>query len=164
MDDIFDGTQQGQPLHSISPERVNRSLHDLNGSPGKRARDSAVSQMAAKFDTLAFQGKALERKANDAALKRAMLGREEAEGEMRRYRDEARQLRKQVDELSARCSRYEERYNGITVCITLRALEAAFTDSSRTNMHVPKKRINTLRSSGTISYGARAKKLSSHPR
>lgn len=96
----------GAPLNQVSPDRVNQQRYDIDTSARVRlfdqeqshSRDSSVHEKAAKFDTLAFQGKALERRTNDAALKRAMLGREEAESEMRRYRDEARLLRKEVQE------------------------------------------------------------------
>ncbi|KFY30089.1 hypothetical protein V494_08276 [Pseudogymnoascus sp. VKM F-4513 (FW-928)] len=96
----------GAPLNQVSPDRVNQQRYDVDSSARVRlfdeershSRDSSVHEKAAKFDTLAFQGKALERRMNDAALKRAMLGREEAESEMRRYRDEARALRKEVQE------------------------------------------------------------------
>lgn len=96
----------GAPLNQVSPDRVNQQRYDVDTSARVRLfdqeqshpRDSSVHEKAARFDTLAFQGKALERRTNDAALKRAMLGREEAESEMRRYRDEARALRKEVQE------------------------------------------------------------------
>lgn len=68
-----------------------------------------MHEKVAAFNNLAFQGKQLERKANDAALKRAMLGREEAESEMRRYRDEARSLRRQVEEGGEKLRKVSER-------------------------------------------------------
>ena len=73
----------------------------------------------AAFNSLAFQGKQLERKANDAALKRAMLGREEAESEMRRYREETRALRRQVDEGKEREHRVGERLENVMVSYLL---------------------------------------------
>lgn len=96
----------GAPLNQVSPDRVNQQRYDVDTSARVRlfdqeqshSRESSVHEKAAKFESLAFQGKALERRTNDAALKRAMLGREEAESEMRRYRDEARSLRKEVQE------------------------------------------------------------------
>jgi hypothetical protein len=62
-----------------------------------------------------MQSKTLERKTADAALKRAMLGREEAESEMRRYRDEVRALRRQVDEGKERERRVGERLEAVMV-------------------------------------------------
>lgn len=114
MGDTLAAAHQGKPLYNISPERANRQF-DINISPKSTNRDSAVSCLAAKFDSMHFQGKTLERKTNDAALKRAMLGREEAEGEMRRYREEARSLRKQVDDLGVKCVKWEERFSGVQV-------------------------------------------------
>jgi hypothetical protein len=113
-------------LTALSPDRVNQQRFDLTSSeararlfsPGSPAhsRESSVHEKAAKFETLAFQGKQLERRANDAALKRAMLGREEAESEMRRYRDEARGLRKVVEEGKERERKVGERLEQMMVC------------------------------------------------
>ncbi|KAK0665377.1 hypothetical protein QBC41DRAFT_367618 [Cercophora samala] len=68
------------------------------GASTDNARDSSVHEKINQFNSLAVQSKQLERKTADAALKRAMLGREEAESEMRRYRDECRMLRRAVEE------------------------------------------------------------------
>ncbi|TVY56650.1 hypothetical protein LCER1_G002449, partial [Lachnellula cervina] len=114
----------GTPLHQVSPERVNQQRpismfepdSDSAGIPRfsevkghSHSRDSSVHDKISQFNTLAFQGKQLERKANDAALKRAMLGREEAESEMRRYRDETRALRHHVEEAKERERKVGER-------------------------------------------------------
>lgn len=66
--------------------------------------------------TAAAMTKQLERKTADAALKRAMLGREEAESEMRRFREEARLLRKQIEEGKERERRVGERLETVMVC------------------------------------------------
>jgi seryl-tRNA synthetase len=110
----------GTPLFQVSPERVNQQRHETGAgaSPtiaGGHSRDSSVYEKVAKFDSLATQSKALERKANDAALKRAMVGREEAESEMRRYREEVRVLRKQVEEGNARERKVGERLETVMV-------------------------------------------------
>ncbi|KAG9236370.1 hypothetical protein BJ875DRAFT_494255 [Amylocarpus encephaloides] len=115
----------GTPLLQVSPERVNQqwsqSQYNDMESPTASAhresrmhsRDSSVHEKVAAFNTLAFQGKQLERKANDAALKRAMLGREEAESEMRRYREENRALRRQAEDGKAREHKVGERLETI---------------------------------------------------
>lgn len=112
----------GTPLHQVSPERVNQQKQwDLPTSPtgengskaSKHSRDSSVNDKIAQFNSLAYQGKQLERKTNDAALKRAMVGREEAETEMRRYRDEARILRRQVEEGKERERKVGERLENV---------------------------------------------------
>ena len=86
-----------------------------------------MHEKVAQFNSLAFQGKQLERKANDAALKRAMLGREEAESEMRRYREETKALRRQVEEGKERERRVGERLENVMVCFSflLRKFEEA---------------------------------------
>ncbi|GAB1312781.1 hypothetical protein MFIFM68171_02991 [Madurella fahalii] len=76
-------------------------------------RDSSVHEKINQFNSLAMHSKQLERKTADAALKRAMLGREEAEAEMRRYREEARMLRKQVEEGKDRERRVGERLEAV---------------------------------------------------
>lgn len=116
----------GTPLFQVSPERVNQqrptsvydeATHSPSASISRHSRESSVHDKVAAFNNLAFQGKQLERKTNDAALKRAMLGREEAESEMRRYRDEVRALRRQVDEGKERERRVGERLESVMVCL-----------------------------------------------
>jgi hypothetical protein len=121
----------GTPLYQVSPERVNQqrpqsmyepesdspSIHRLSESKGhSHSRDSSVHEKITQFNSLAFQGKQLERKATDAALKRAMLGREEAESEMRRYKEETRALRRQVEEGRERERKVGERLETVMVC------------------------------------------------
>ncbi|KAK4186230.1 hypothetical protein QBC35DRAFT_387710 [Podospora australis] len=81
----------------FSPSQSQRSRgHTLGATTDNGGRDSSVHEKINQFNSLAVQSKQLERKTADAALKRAMLGREEAEADMRRYRDEARTLRRMV--------------------------------------------------------------------
>ena len=115
----------GTPLHQIPPERVNQQRHSpskdsLNGSRG-HSRDSSVHEKVAAFNTLAMQSKQLERKVNDAALKRAELGREEAECEMRRWRYEAEELRKQLEESQRRERKVSERAEHYMVCSCIKS-------------------------------------------
>jgi len=111
----------GTPLYPTSPERANQqrqSLYDespANSIHGGHSRDSSVHDKVAAFNSLAFQGKQLERKANDAALKRAMLGREEAESEMRRYREDVRAMRRQLEEGKDRERKVGERLESVMV-------------------------------------------------
>jgi len=111
----------GAPLLHASPERVNQQRASIMDSPTSslkhqsHSRDSSVHEKVAAFNSLAFQGKQLERKANDAALKRAMLGREEAESEMRRYREDARVLKRQIEEGKERERRVGERLETVMV-------------------------------------------------
>lgn len=106
----------GTALQPVSGDRVNQQ-RDQAARPSSRedARDSLVLDKISQFNSLAMQSKQLERKTADAALKRAMLGREEAEGEMRRYRDETRALRKQVEEGKERERRVGERLETVMV-------------------------------------------------
>jgi hypothetical protein len=58
---------------------------------------------------------AQRRKDNEASLRRAVLGREEAESETRRLRDENRVLRREIEEGRARERRVGERVEGVMV-------------------------------------------------
>ncbi|CAK7230451.1 hypothetical protein SCUCBS95973_007578 [Sporothrix curviconia] len=98
------------PLQAVSPERVNQQQGNQLGFGSSIA---SVTDKISQFNSLAMQSKQLERKTADAALKRAMLGREEAETDMRRYREEARQLRKQIDEGRHREQRVGERLEAV---------------------------------------------------
>ncbi|KAK3990747.1 hypothetical protein QBC44DRAFT_61160 [Cladorrhinum sp. PSN332] len=89
-------SQRDRESALFSPSHRGRGL--TLGSVPDNGRDSSVHEKINQFNSLAVQSKHLERKTADAALKRAMLGREEAEADMRRYRDEARSLRKAVEE------------------------------------------------------------------
>jgi hypothetical protein len=82
------------------------------------ARDGKVLEKIVQFNSLAAKSKQLERKTAEAALKRAMLGREEAEGEMRRYKDETRLLRKQVDDFREREKKVGDRLESVMVRTT----------------------------------------------
>ncbi|KAH7320108.1 hypothetical protein B0I35DRAFT_229019 [Stachybotrys elegans] len=105
------GTPPGGPLQAMTPERANMQRDSLFSSLQIEKRDSSVHDKINQFNTLSqtMQSKHLERKTADAALKRAMLGREEAEAEMRRYREEARSLRKAIEEGKERERRVGER-------------------------------------------------------
>ncbi|KAF3349573.1 putative transporter [Verticillium dahliae VDG2] len=98
----------GGPLNPITPDRANRESTFM-ASLRSDLRSSPVHDKISQFNTLAMQSKSLERKTADAALKRAMLGREEAEGEMRRYRDETKVLRVQLEKARDREMRVSER-------------------------------------------------------
>ncbi|KAJ0161723.1 hypothetical protein CTA2_5694 [Colletotrichum tanaceti] len=103
----------GGPLSPMTPDRANQKQQARNlftsprSSPG--GRDSSVHDKISQFNNLAMQSKTLERKTADAALKRAMLGREEAETELRRYRDESKVLRVQLEKGKEREQRVSER-------------------------------------------------------
>ncbi|KAI1121688.1 hypothetical protein F5Y10DRAFT_96449 [Nemania abortiva] len=105
------------PLQPLSPERANQHQNPMLASlRSATQRDSDVHDKIRQFNNLSHlppnatsMSKQLERMTADAALKRAMVGREEAETEMRRWREEARALRRQVDEGHERERRVGER-------------------------------------------------------
>ncbi|KAH8900874.1 hypothetical protein GQ53DRAFT_740714 [Thozetella sp. PMI_491] len=85
----------------------------VRGDAAGAGRDSTVHDKINQFNSLAIQSKQLERKTADAALKRAMLGREQAETEMRQYRDEVRLLRRHIDEGKQREQKVGERLESV---------------------------------------------------
>lgn len=107
----------GTPLLQASPERVNQQRQSLyDGSPaesvhGRHSRaSSVVHEKVAAFNSMSFQTKQGERKIADAALKRAMLGREEAEETMRKYRDDNRILQRKHEEEKEKVNKISHRY------------------------------------------------------
>ncbi|KAI6245277.1 hypothetical protein HI914_06791 [Erysiphe necator] len=95
-------------LSAVSSERVNaqkipRIYNETAVSPRTMQRsEKSVHEKVLAFNTMACQARNLERNPNDAALRRALLGREEAEREKRRSKEEARALRKALDEAKRR--------------------------------------------------------------
>jgi hypothetical protein len=130
------GTPVGNgPLNVLSPDRVNQQRtvgHSsiILSSVRAELRDSSVHEKISQFNTLALHGKQLERKTADAALSRAMLGREEAEAEMRRYRDEAKALRMMVEEGRERERKVGERLEHVMVSGRLAFQEETWATSN----------------------------------
>jgi hypothetical protein len=130
MDPIYKfPASPGTPLFPISPERANRqqgpqlphspSLPSINHTRNDcflthSRGNSDVQGKVAQFNSLTKEA-AQRRKDNEAALKRAVLGREEAEGESRRLREDNRLLRQDVEEGRARERRVGERLEGVLV-------------------------------------------------
>lgn len=116
----------GGPLQAVTAERVNQQRESifahLRSESRGESRESSVHDKISQFNTLSLsmQSKQLERKTADAALKRAMLGREEAESDMRRYKDEVKVLRKAIEEGKDRERRVGERLETLMVSCALR--------------------------------------------
>ncbi|KAL2160771.1 hypothetical protein VTH06DRAFT_968 [Thermothelomyces fergusii] len=105
-----------QPLQPVSPNAQRESAffasaqhHRDRLSEIASTRESSVHEKINQFNSLAMQSKVLERKTADAALKRAVLGREEAEAEARRWRDKVDTLTKEVDTLTAQLQESRDR-------------------------------------------------------
>lgn len=129
MDPIFKfPASPGTPLFPVSPERVNRQLlpqspsapsnlqsqNDPFTSHHSRTLSTDVQGKVAQFNNLAKEDNQ-KRKDNEAALRRAVLGREEAENETKRFREENRILRKEIEEARARERKVGERLEGMKV-------------------------------------------------
>ncbi|GJN84988.1 hypothetical protein PLIIFM63780_008552 [Purpureocillium lilacinum] len=101
----------GGPLQAATPDRVNQCRESFVSALRSEGRDSSVHDKISQFNNLsvAMQSKQLERRTADAALKRAMVGREEAEAEIRRLKEEMRLLQKAVQEGKERERRVGER-------------------------------------------------------
>ncbi|KAL5593963.1 hypothetical protein BROUX41_001015 [Berkeleyomyces rouxiae] len=103
-------------LRQASPSRVNR---DMPNPTRSEFHESAVSDKISQFNSLSNTARVqIERRHNthsgdrnkdDAALRRAAVAREEIEAEMRKYRDEARNLRRKLDDGQQRERKVAER-------------------------------------------------------
>ena len=129
MDPIFKfPASPGTPLFPVSPERANRqhlpalplspslpsnlsNFHDDPFSMHSR-NTSDVQGKVAQFNNLSKEA-VQRRKDNEAALKRAVVGREEAETETRRLREEYSTLQKEIEEGKGRERRVGERLEGV---------------------------------------------------
>lgn len=100
----------------MTPDRVNRR-DSIFSSLQRESRDSSVHEKINQFNNLsiAMQSKQMERKTADAALKRAMVGREEAEAEMKRMKEEQKLLRREIDEGKERERKVGERLEAVMV-------------------------------------------------
>ncbi|MCJ1308517.1 hypothetical protein MMC25_002170 [Agyrium rufum] len=112
----------GLPLFPVSPERVNRqfvpqspcspstilNLHDDPFVHGHGRTASDVQNKVAQFNNLTKEV-TQRRKDNDAALRRAVVGREEAESETRRLKEENTLLKQEIEEGRTRERRVGER-------------------------------------------------------
>lgn len=114
----------GKPLLAVSPERANRQhLPPSPSLPSELARlrdpfdsshtrtSSEVQVKVAQFNSLSKEA-IQRRRDNEAALKRAIMGREEAESETTRLKDESWRLKKELEEGRGKerrvCERLEE--------------------------------------------------------
>ncbi|KAL9010769.1 MAG: hypothetical protein Q9173_004328 [Seirophora scorigena] len=123
MDPVFKiPASPGLPLFPVSPERANRqalshspSLPSNLQDPFKVAQsqeNSDVKSKVAQFNTLSKEA-VQRRKDNEAAMRRAVLGREEAENETKRLKEENRGLSKDLEEGRARENRVAERIESV---------------------------------------------------
>lgn len=117
----------GTPLFAVSPERANRqplpqspslpsdlvNLRDTFAT-GHTRTSSDVQGKVAQFNNLSKEA-AQRRRDNEAALKRAVMGREEAESETRRLKEESRLLRREIEEGRGRERKVAERLDGVMV-------------------------------------------------
>ncbi|KAL8833961.1 MAG: hypothetical protein Q9176_007717 [Flavoplaca citrina] len=97
---------------AVSPS-LPSGLHD----PSKMAQlkeASEVQSKVAQFNNLSKEA-VQRRKDNEAAMRRAVLGREEAENETKRLRDEYQGLRKELDEGKARERKVAQRIESVMV-------------------------------------------------
>ncbi|KAL6913907.1 hypothetical protein ACHAPO_002357 [Fusarium lateritium] len=110
------GGSSGGPLQAVTADRVNqqRDRESVFTHLRSASRES-VHDKISQFNNLSvtMQSKQLERKTADAALKRAMLGREEAESELRKTREETKALKKAIDEGKERERKVGERLEAL---------------------------------------------------
>ncbi|KAI4120526.1 MAG: hypothetical protein LQ338_006952 [Usnochroma carphineum] len=123
MDPVFKiPASPGTPLFPVSPERANRqalshspSLPSNLQDPYKSAHsreNSDVQSKVAQFNSLSKEA-VQRRKDNEAAMRRAVLGREEAESEAKRMKEESKMARKELEEGKMRERKVAERLESV---------------------------------------------------
>ncbi|KAL8770589.1 MAG: hypothetical protein Q9194_005123 [Teloschistes cf. exilis] len=122
MDPVFKfPASPGTPLFPVSPERANRQLPQSPSLPSDLHESAKIAHIrentdvqnkVAQFNSLSKEA-VQRRKENEAAMKRAVLGREEAENETRRLKDENKTLRRELDEGKAREKKVAERIESV---------------------------------------------------
>lgn len=148
----------GTPLFAVSPERVNRKpiIPQSPSLPSSLAHHHEPSIPALTMTTSDVQGKVAQfnslskeaiqrRKDNEAALKRAVMGREEAESETRRMKEQNQVLRRENEEARGRERKVGERIEVVMVRGTTLGSESKLTTEYRRNykgqrrlMRIPK--------------------------
>lgn len=172
MDPVFKfPASPGTPLFPVSPERVNRqplpqspSLPSNLSDPflsGHARAPSDVQGKVAQFNNLSKEN-AQRRRDNEAALQRAVLGREEAEGETRRLKEEHRLLRKEIEEGRGRERRVGERLEALMVGTSIAWRLALLIYCFRRNYNERRRRTRTLRRSMRKRSDELARKPSKH--
>ncbi|ATY65712.1 hypothetical protein A9K55_001860 [Cordyceps militaris] len=113
MDNSLSLTPTGplSPLRMSTPDRVNQRREAQMTPFRTDGYDSPVLEKISQFNNLSGQSRQLG-KTNDA-LKRAVLGREEAEMEMKRMRDEVKQLQNAFDQGKERERKVGERLEAV---------------------------------------------------
>ena len=172
MDPIFRvPATPGMPLFPISPERANRqqlpqspslpsSLADPFTSHHARV-PSDVQGKVAQFNNLSKEA-AQRRKDHDAALKRAVLGREEAESETRRLKEESRNLRREVEEGRGRERRVGERLETLMVGMPFTVVVLKLNSSYRRNYNEQRRLMHIPRHCTRRKCEEQGKRLSNH--
>lgn len=117
MDDSLSLTPTGplSPLQTSTPDRVNQRRESQMTPFRTDGYDSPVLDKISQFNNMSGQSRQQERKTNDA-LKRAVLGREQAEMEMKHIRDEIKQLQNAVEHGKERERKVGERLETVMVC------------------------------------------------
>ena len=119
----------GTPLFPISPNRQQLPLMHSPSMPtglGDQCNDPFASNFSsrasfgvqgkvAQFNNLTKENESPRHRERDAALRRAMLGREEAESELRRMKEENRMLRRDVEEGKQREMKVGSRLEAVMV-------------------------------------------------
>ena len=170
MDPIFKfPASPGTPLFPVSPERANRQHLPQSPSLPMNLADPFISHVKESSDV---QGKVAQfnnlskeatqrRKDNEAALKRAVLGREEAESEARRTKEESNILRKEIEEGRGRERRVGERLEALMVLTHIQAQESKLTVCRRRNCSGQRRPMHTLKACTRRKSEEQERRLSS---
>ncbi|KAK5002526.1 hypothetical protein LTR28_011309, partial [Elasticomyces elasticus] len=88
-------------------------LDSLRRRQGHAHTNSDVQGMVARFDHLDIKDRDEEKRRDEAALRRAVIGREEAESDARRLREEVREMKRDMEEGQEREAKVARRLEGV---------------------------------------------------
>lgn len=173
MDPVFKfPASPGTPLFPVSPERANRQHLPQSPSLPSNLIDpftshhvkaaSDVQGKVAQFNNLGKEA-SQRRKDNEAALQRAVLGREEAESETRRVKEESSVLRKENEEGRRRERRVGERLETLMVMTSSFLLgKSQLTEPDRRNCNGQRRPMHIPRLCTKKKFAEQEKRLLSH--
>lgn len=151
------------PLQTSTPDRINQRRKSQMTPFRTDGYDSPVLEKISQFNNMSGQSRQQERRTTDA-LRRAVLGREEAEVEMKRMKDEIDQLQSAIEQGKERERKVGQRLETVMVRHQTEAGYKTRLTPSRTATAAPKRHTHIHRPSGRRKSDEREKKTSSRSR
>lgn len=151
------------PLQTSTPDRINQRRESQMTPFRTDGYDSPVLEKISQFNNMSGQSRQQERRTTDA-LRRAVLGREEAEVEMKRMKDEINQLQSAIEQGKERERKVGERLETVMVRHQTEAGYKTRLTPGRTATGAPKRHTHIHRPFGKRKFDELEKKTSSRSR